>query len=151
MIVTRSLAPLLCVAAALSLGVLGCDQGPPTDAGADGQRPVLSCLELSPLGSCLSGYPDTLRAPAGDTVTFSISVTAQDPDQLLDRVLAVVEPGPVPDGRSLNFSDGQYRGGFPFPLPEDETLYAVRAYGVDEDNGLASNRVLGQFRFVPTP
>jgi hypothetical protein len=41
-------------------------------------------------------------------------------------------------------------GSFIFPLPDAETLYAVRVYAVDDD-GLASNRVLSQFRFVPTP
>ena len=139
--------------AIFGLGALGCDQGPPTTSNADGQPPVLSCLDLPPLASCLRGIPDTLRAPADDTVSLTVSVSAQDADGRLDRVVAVVEPalldGPVRAGRLFNFGV-EYRGSFIFPLPKEETLYAVRAYAVDDD-GLASNRVLGQFRFVPTP
>lgn len=124
-----------------------------TGPSASGRPPVVSCLDVPPIASCLSGFPDTLRAPRGDTVSLSISVSVRDPDGRLDRVVAVVEPaslgGAVRAGRLFNFG-GAYRGTFTFPLPDMETLYAVRAYAVDDD-GLASNRALGQFRFVPTP
>jgi hypothetical protein len=138
----------------LGLGILGCDQGPSTKANDAGQPPVLSCLSGPPVGACLGGIPDTLRAPPGDTITVNISVNAQDPDGRLDRVVAIVEPtsldGPVRAGALFNFGRGEYRGAFTVPLPTTEELYAVRAYAVDDD-GLASNRVLGQFRFLPTP
>ena len=148
--------PSLCLVYAvviLGLWVLGCDQGPQPNTNTDGQPPVVSCLDIPPLASCLGGFPDTLRAPAGDTISLGIAVSARDPDGRLDRVVAVVEPalldGPVRAGRLFNFG-GEYRGSFRFPLPGTETLYAVRAYAVDDD-GLASNRALSQFRFVPTP
>lgn len=144
---------LVCAVATLGLWALGCDQGPTTNTNTGGQPPVLTCLDQPPLASCLGGVPDTLRAPAGDTISLPLSVNARDPDGDIDRVVAVVEPalleGPVQAGRLPNLG-GLYRGSFIFLLPDAETLYAVRVYAVDDD-GLASNRVLSQFRFVPTP
>jgi len=129
----------------VGLGVLGCDQGGAVDSKSTGQPPVVSDLR---------GFPDTLRAPPGDTVTLTISVNAQDSDGALDRVVSVVEPaslqGPVRPASLFNFGGERYGGSFDFPLPSEEELFAVRVFAVDE-TGLAGNRALGQFRFVPTP
>lgn len=140
----RSSVGLICAVVVLGLGGLGCDQGPSSAPVDPGTPPIVSDL---------GGFPDTLRAPAGDTVTLNISVTVQDAEGRLDRVVSVVEPaslqGPVQPAALFNFGGGRYGGSFDFPLPETEELFVVRAYAVGT-NGRASNRALGQFRFVPT-
>jgi hypothetical protein len=129
----------------LGLLALGCDQVDPTPSGVP---PQVTAFEVA---------PDTVRGPASaDTATVSVDIAARirDPDGTVERVVFTLEPASNPratiPGALPPQGGGVYGQRIGLTLPVVEEVYSVRVFAVDDDS-LASNQALGQFRFVPTP
>jgi hypothetical protein len=88
-------------------------------------------------------------------VDLRLRVRATDPDGTIERVQFTVEPASNPRGTATGTlsreADSLFarRLGLRVPVFRTE-VYTVRVYAVDDDS-LASNQALGQFRFVAAP
>ena len=134
-----------------SLGLLGCDTVPAPDRNQ--QPPSVSALQVVPDSIHQSNLsPDQVQDSTAQ-VSLNLSARATDPDGAVVRVVFVLEPSSNPRGTiSGSLSPVEpplYGGELPLSLPLVNEIYTIRVFAVDDDS-LASNRVTGQLRFVPT-
>lgn len=143
------------VAAALLVGGLGlwggCDTMPAPNR--DQQAPSVSALQVVPDSIHQSDLPLDQVEDSSAQVPLDISARATDPDGTVERVVFLIEPSSNPRGTASGslpvVEDDLYGRPLAFTVPLVDEIYTVRVFAVDGDS-LASNRVTGQFRFVPS-
>lgn len=143
------------VAAALLVGGLGlwggCDTAPSPDR--EQQPPSISALQVLPDSIHQSDLPLDQVEDSSAQVPLDISARAADPDGTVERVVFLLEPSSNPRGTVSGTlpvaEEDLYGGRLPFTVPLVDEIYTVRVFAVDDDS-LTSNRVTGQFRFVPS-
>jgi len=133
---------------------LGCDQG-----GADledrGPAPLVSGLVVRPDSVTAADVPPDRVQDSLAQIDLRLQAYARDPDGAVERVQFVIEPSTNPRGTATGTlqreNDSLYARQIGLRLPVFVTeVYTVRVFAVDDDS-LASNQVLGQFRFVAEP
>jgi hypothetical protein len=133
---------------------LGCDQG-----GADledrGPAPLVSGLVVRPDSVNAADVPPDRVEDSLARVDVFIQAAARDPGGTVERVEFTIEPSTNPRGTASGTlrreTDSLYARRLGLRLPVFVTeVYTVRVFAVDDDS-LASNQVLGQFRFVAAP
>jgi len=126
---------------------VGCDQ---VSRLGEKQRPSVSGLDVVPDSVVAANLPPEQDSVA--RVSLRIGVNATDPDGTLDRVVFTLEPSSNPRGTlsgTLTSTQGdRYQRELSLGVPafRDE-VYTIRVYAADDDS-LASNQVVGRFRFV---
>lgn len=130
--------------------LLGCDQ---VSAPPDREPPVVSDLEVTPDSVNAAELPPDLVTDSVAQVPLQVSAAASDPDGSIERVVFTFEPASVPAGAAFGElqadEEGRYAREFAVTVPSTrDEVYSLRVFAVDSDS-LASNQVVGQFRFVP--
>lgn len=134
--------------------MVGCDQVSP-GAQEQGTPPVVSELTLRPDSVNAAELPAEQAQDSLAEIAIAIVVRAKDSDGTVERVQFTIEPASNPRGtaagrlRELNGNLYGQQIGLQIPSFRDE-VYTVRVFAVDNDS-LASNQSIGQFRFVPAP
>jgi hypothetical protein len=128
----------------------GCDTVPTPDR--DQTAPSVSALQVIP-DSIHQSDPGVEVQDSSARVPLDISARATDPDGSIVRVVFLLEPSSDPRGTASGTlpvaEDDLYGGRLVFTVPLVDEIYTVQVFAVDDDS-LASNRVTGQFRFVPS-
>lgn len=143
------------VALALLMGGMGlwsgCDTVPSPDR--EQQPPSVSALQVVPDSIHQSDLPPDQVEESSAQVPLDISARATDPDGTVERVVFLLEPSSNPRGTTSGslpvVENDLYGGRLVFTVPLVDEIYTVRVFAVDGDS-LTSNRVTGQFRFVPS-
>lgn len=138
----------------LAVLVAGCDQVPQaSDAG--GERPLVSSLTIEPDSVNAADLRSDEVKDSLARIPLDIEAQVTDPDGTVERVVFTIEPSTNPQGTAsgalASRGEGVYgqRIGIRVPVFLSE-VYSVRVFAVDDDS-LASNQGLGQFRFVAEP
>lgn len=129
----------------------GCDRVPTPDR--DQEAPTVSALQVIPDSIHQSDVPPEQVQDSSARVPLDISARATDPDGSIVRVVFLLEPSSNPRGTASGTlpvaEDDLYGRRLAFSVPLVDEIYTVRVFAVDDDS-LTSNRVTGQFRFVPS-
>lgn len=139
--------------AVLSLAVIvaSCDQAPQaSDTG--GTRPLVSTLTIAPDSVNAVDLRSNQVEDSLAKIPLDIEARVTDPDGTVERVVFTIEPSTNPQGTASGALSSRGEAVYgrrvvirvPVFLSE---VYTVRVFAVDDDS-LASNQGLGQFRFV---
>jgi hypothetical protein len=110
-------------------------------------------LEVTPDSVNAADLPPDLVNDSTAQVPLRVSVRASDPDGAIERVTFTFEPVTAPQGAAFGqlqpTEGGRYAREFAVAVPANrDEVYSLRVFAVDADS-LASNQVVGRFRFVP--
>lgn len=142
---------LLVAGLLVSTAFVGCDQ---VSAPSAAVPPTVANLEVTPDSVNAAALPPDLVQDSVAQVPLRLSARATDPDGSIERVAFTFEPVTAPQGAAFGRlqatgEDGQYTREFAITVPANrDEVYSIRVFAVDSDS-LASNQVIGRFRFVP--
>jgi len=131
----------------------GCDTVPAPDRSRT--PPSVAALQVVPDSIHESDLsPDQVQDSTAQ-VPLQLMARATDADGTVQRVVFVVEPASDPRGTlsgrlpAQPESETQYGGPLVLSLPLVDEIYTIRVFAIDDDS-LASNKVTGQLRVVPS-